>query len=144
MCSRRDGVLADDVAVGIEEQAARVVRLADDRRVAGAEDVFLHLLHDPGKPADDDLKGDRVDRHPLGGARYHFACSWRAFISSSGAGARLKNERHGRQRAVHRQQRDLFVRDLPVAAGGAQPIAAARGKRAWDGVAACGARPVLA
>ena len=58
---RRDDVFADHFPARVEQQTARVVRLADDRRVAGPKDVVLHLLDDPGKPAHDDLKGNGVD-----------------------------------------------------------------------------------
>jgi hypothetical protein len=63
---RGDDVFAHDLAARVEDQTARVVRFPDDRRVTGAEDVVLHLLDDPRKPADEDLKRNRVDRHVRG------------------------------------------------------------------------------
>jgi hypothetical protein len=59
----RDHVLADDVAARVQEHAARILRLADDGGVTGPEDAVLHLPDDPGEPALDDLKRNRIDVH---------------------------------------------------------------------------------
>ena len=58
---RQHDVLRDDFALAIQYRAARVLRLADDRRVAGAEERVLHFLHDAGKTRLDDLQGYGID-----------------------------------------------------------------------------------
>ena|SRR5438132_4440480 len=52
---RQDNMLSDDFASGIQNRAACVLRLADNRGIAGAKERVLHLLDNAGKPRLDDL-----------------------------------------------------------------------------------------
>ena len=52
--------LTDEPPLPVEHAAAEVVRLADDGRVAGAEDRLLHLADDAVQPCPQDFVGDGV------------------------------------------------------------------------------------
>jgi hypothetical protein len=60
---RQDDVLRYDVTANIQYRATGVLRLANDRRIAGAEEGILHLLHDTGEAGLDDLECDGIDGH---------------------------------------------------------------------------------
>ena len=62
---RQDDMLRDDFAGAIQNRAAGVLRLADNRRVAGAEQRILHFLDDAGQARLDDLQGDGIDCHRM-------------------------------------------------------------------------------
>src|SRR5680860_1731600 len=56
------GELGQHPTLRVEDRAAGITRLADDRGVAGAEQRVLHLLDDPGQALAHDL-----DRHGIDG-----------------------------------------------------------------------------
>ena len=60
---RQHHVLRHDLALGVHERAACVLRLTHDGGEAGAEQRVLHLLHDAGEARLHHFKVDRVDNH---------------------------------------------------------------------------------
>ena len=56
-------MLGDDFAGTIQNRAARVLGLTDNRRVTGAKERVLHLLDDAGQAGLNDLEGDGVNGH---------------------------------------------------------------------------------
>src|SRR5579859_531866 len=58
---RQDGELREHTAARVHDRARRIARLADDRRIAGAEQRVLHLLDNTRETLIDDFDGNRVD-----------------------------------------------------------------------------------
>ena len=58
---RQHDVLRDHRTSGIQNCAAGILGFANDGRIAGAEKLILHFLHDTGEAGLNDLQGDGID-----------------------------------------------------------------------------------
>ena len=57
------GELSDDAPLSVDEAAGKVVGLADEGGVAGAEGVDLHFPDEAVQPGANDLEDDGINRH---------------------------------------------------------------------------------
>src|SRR5436190_1086245 len=76
---RRRVRLAELAPLRVEDAGAEILGLADDRRVAHAEEDARHLLRDGVEGAAEHPQRDRVDLDPP--ARNHASPSWRSAAS---------------------------------------------------------------
>src|SRR6476646_1706668 len=67
---RQHDMLRDDFPLAIQYRATRVLRLANNRRVAGAEKRVLHFLHDAGEARLDDLQGYGINVGHISSTRF--------------------------------------------------------------------------
>src|SRR5437773_2326482 len=76
-------MLGDDFAGTIQNRAARVLGLTDNRRVTSAKERVLHLLDDAGQARLNDLEGDGINGHKKNS--FEFRVSSLAFKSGESA-----------------------------------------------------------